>query len=153
MSRDVLSPKNVATGHLDAQLAGASLSRSVGLDWAQSHRGDAATLSLRDAQQRVASLKTPAQVLMLLATAERTGDDTLACAVAAYAWDRSWTQVLDAYAAERPGVLEKFHELDSLDGGQSVGGRMETDMAFRLLVPAERRGAHTEAALRKLATA
>ncbi len=57
--------------------------------------------------------------------------------------------MLDAYAAERPGALEKFHELDSLDGRQSLGTRM-ADMAFRL--PPELRGAHTEAALRKLAT-
>ncbi len=113
-------------------------------------RGDAAMLSLRDAQQRAASLKAPAQALTLLATAERTGDDILARAVAAHSWDRSWTKVLDAYAAERPGVLEKFHELDSLDGRQSVGRRMATAMAFRL--PPELRGAHTEAALRKLVT-
>ncbi len=52
-------------------------------------RGDAAMLSLRDAQQRVASLKAPAQALTLLAAAERTGDDILARAVAAHAWDRS----------------------------------------------------------------
>ncbi len=113
-------------------------------------RGDAAMLSLRDAQQRAASLKAPAQALTLLATAERTGDDILARAVAAQAWDRGWTRVLDAYAAERPGVLEKFHELDSLDGRQSVGRRMATDMAFWR--PPELRGAHTEAALRKLVT-
>ncbi len=114
-------------------------------------RGDAAMLSLRDAQQRAAGLKAPAQALTLLATAERSGDDILARAVAAHAWDRGWTRVLDAYAAERPGVLEKFHELDSLDGGQGVDSRLVTEMAFRLPVPPDLRGAHTEAALRELA--
>lgn len=116
-------------------------------------RGDAATLSLRDAQQRVATARKPAQALELLATAERTGDDILARAVAAHAWDRSWTKVLDAYAAERPGVLDLFHELDSLEKQQNVGRRMATGMAFRLPVPSELKGVYAQAALRELAMA
>ncbi len=63
------------------------------------------------------------------------------------------TPVLDAYAAERPGVLEQLRELDalerSLDG--SVIGRVSASMAFRVRKPEELRDVYSELALRNLA--
>lgn len=119
-----------------------------------SARGDAAMLSFRDAQQRVADIKSPRQALALLEGAERSGDHVLAQAIAAHAWGRSWRTVLDAYAAERPGVIDQFHALDEierLEGRHGAGNRMTSDMLFRLQPPQELRGTHTDLALRRLA--
>ncbi len=120
---------------------------------AGSRRANTATASYRDAEDRAQQLKRPEQALALLSRAERNGDALLARAIAARAWDRTWTPVLDAYAAERPGVLEQLRELDalerSLDG--SVIGRVSASMAFRVRKPEELRDVYSELALRNLA--
>ncbi len=116
---------------------------------------DTATLSYRDAQERVSRVKRLDEALNLLQRADRSGDEVLARAVAAHAWDRAWTRVLDRYAAERPGVLDQLQELDELERSsvrQSTGGRMISGMAHRLSVPAELRGVRGDAALRTMAT-
>ncbi len=110
---------------------------------------DTASLSVRDAHERASLAKTPRQALTLLSTAERSGDSVLARAVAAHAWDRGWTLVLDTYASERSGVLEDFQQLDELER-QSQAPRLTSTLAFRLSPPRELRGL-TEAALRRLA--
>ncbi len=114
---------------------------------------DTATLSYRDAQERVSRVKRLDEALNLLQRADRSGDEVLARAVAAHAWDRAWTRVLDRYAAERPGVLDQLQELDDLerlDQHRSHGARVAEDLAYRLRVPAELRSAQTDAALRRL---
>ncbi len=114
-----------------------------------SDSSDTASLSLRDAHERASLSKTPRQALTLLSAAERSGDSVLARAVAAHAWDRGWTVVLDTYASERSGVLNDFQELDDLER-QGQGPGLTSSLAFRLTPPQELRGL-TEAALRGLA--
>jgi hypothetical protein len=75
-----------------------------------------ASVSYRDAQDRVAALETLDQARELLARAEATGDELLARALAARASDPmwSWDEILDAYFELRPDKVAAFVELRDL---------------------------------------
>lgn len=76
-------------------------------------------ISIRDAQDRAAQLQSGDEALALLARAERSGDDHLARAVAARAFEGAtssiggadWGRVVDAYTTSRPEVGNKMQEL------------------------------------------
>lgn len=67
---------------------------------------DSASISYRDAQDRAERLETPGAAAALLARAESSGDDTLARAIAAHAFAKTWTDVLDTYCSSRPQLVE-----------------------------------------------
>jgi hypothetical protein len=101
-------------------------------------------VSMRDAFDRAAQLQSGDEALALLRRAELTGDDHLARAVAATAFDKSaggfigaadWTAVVDAFTATRPDVAQSMQEIanaessnvkDALDiAGYSYLGKPE----------------------------
>jgi hypothetical protein len=79
-------------------------------------------ISTRDAADRAAQLPNADEALSLLDRAELTGDDHLARAVAAHAYQASqdwlggqdWSRVVDAYIQTRPDVAEKLQQLSDL---------------------------------------
>ena len=80
----------------------------------------AAAVSYRDAQDRVANLKTPSEALQLLQRAEGTGDELLARAVAQRAYDQrlsdpSWGEALDQYLSTRPTAAQAVSDLLAAD--------------------------------------
>jgi hypothetical protein len=60
--------------------------------------GPLASADYRDAQDRAEQCAQPKDALKLLDRVTRTGDETLAKAVAGYAVEQGWTNVLDYYA-------------------------------------------------------
>lgn len=75
-------------------------------------------VSVRDAAARAAQLESADEGLQLLRSAEVNGDEQLARAIASRAFAEarspfggSWSQVVDEYAASRPGVGRKMEEL------------------------------------------
>jgi hypothetical protein len=77
-------------------------------------------VSMRDAFDRAAQLQSGDEALALLRRAELTGDDHLARAVAATAFDNSaggsigaadWTSVVDAFTATRPDVAQSMQDI------------------------------------------
>jgi hypothetical protein len=76
-------------------------------------------ISVRDAFDRAAQLQSPDEAHALLRRAQVTGDDHLANAVAATAFDNSagfvggeaWAAVLDTFTQARPEVAQKLQEI------------------------------------------
>jgi hypothetical protein len=84
-----------------------------GIDDVPGDRASAA-ISYRDAQDRAAALDTPHAAMWLLDTAERTGDELLARAIASQADTMGWSEVSDQYFATRPAKAAAFAELQQL---------------------------------------
>jgi hypothetical protein len=91
-------------------------------------------VSNRDAADRAERLTSPADAAAMLARAERSGDEPLARAVAAAAFDQvsaigaigdpgPWGQVVDDYAARRPGKADAINELAQLSGSSQLNAR------------------------------
>jgi len=109
--------------------------------------GDAATLaiSLRDAQDRSATLTSPTDAAALLARAERSGDELLARAVAGHAHDQagsalggldpSWSNLVAAYTASRPAAARHVATLRDLQ--PSTEGSLRSTFAYVVPRPAE----------------
>jgi len=70
----------------------------------------ATVIAYRDAQDRAAQVKSPAEAMDLYARAQRNGDDMLAKAVAERAWHATsdltpaWAQIVESYLIERPAA-------------------------------------------------
>ena len=73
-----------------------------------------ASISLRDATDRAQTLTTPHDAMALLTTAERSGDELLARAVACQADAMAWDDVAGAYFATRPAKAKQNAELHGL---------------------------------------
>ena len=73
-----------------------------------------ASISLRDATDRAQTLTTPHDAMALLTTAERSGDELLARAVACQADQMGFDDVAGAYFATRPDKAKVNAELHSL---------------------------------------
>ncbi len=94
--------------------------------------GDPATavVSYRDAQDRAAVLTSSDAAAALLARAERSGDEPLARAIAAHAFDQStsnlgrlnpgWDELLDNYSESRPGAARHVATLRDLSSPLGV---------------------------------
>jgi hypothetical protein len=77
--------------------------------------GPLASADYRDALDRAEQCVQPKDALKLLDRVTRTGDETLAKAVAAYAVEQGWTNVLDYYASTRPTAENALGELRQID--------------------------------------
>jgi hypothetical protein len=73
-----------------------------------------ASISYRDATDRAQALTTPHDAMILLTTAERSGDELLARAVACQADQMGFDDVAGAYFATRPAKAKVNAELRSL---------------------------------------
>jgi hypothetical protein len=73
-----------------------------------------ASISYRDATDRAQALTSPHDAMILLTTAERSGDELLARAVACQADAMAWDDVAGAYFATRPAKAKQNAELHSL---------------------------------------
>ena len=74
----------------------------------------AAGVSYRDAQDRASALENPHDATDLLASAERSGDELLARAVASQADIMGWDDVAGQYFATRPAKAQALAELHQL---------------------------------------
>lgn len=108
--------------------------------------GVEAAISYRDAQDRVAELKTAAEAQLLLRRAIRTGDDLLARALFERAWDvggdrmagSGWTEIIHAYVEQlRPDLAPAVEELAVLQNADTRAGRMAEQMETGVHVPPE----------------
>jgi hypothetical protein len=94
-----------------------------------------ASISLRDATDRAQTLTTPHDAMALLTTAERSGDELLARAVACQADQMGFDDVAGAYFATRPAKAKANAELHSLV--PSLKNMNATDLfAYALPTPA-----------------
>jgi hypothetical protein len=73
-----------------------------------------ASISYRDATDRAQALTDPQDAMALLTTAERSGDELLARAVACQADAYGWDDVAGAYFATRPAKAKQNAELHQL---------------------------------------
>ena len=92
-----------------------------------------ASISYRDATDRAQALTTPHDAMNLLTTAERSGDELLARAVACQADAMAWDDVAGAYFATRPVKAKQNAELHSLV--PSLKSMNATDL-FMFILPA-----------------
>jgi hypothetical protein len=74
-----------------------------------------AAADYRDAQDRAEQSAQPRDALKLLDRTARTGDETLAKAIASHAAEMGWSTVLDNYATTRPAVRDALAELRQID--------------------------------------
>jgi hypothetical protein len=123
--------KQLATDYLDAMTAMKKLRESLEAEEEQTADdlsvdlfGSASSLgadaiSVRDADDRAAQLKTKDEALALLTRAESNGDQVLARAIALRAFTKAqqplggsaWASVLDTYTASRPVIATKMAKL------------------------------------------
>jgi len=116
---------------------------------------DQATIatSYRDAQDRAAGLNSSRDAMSMLTRANRTGDEPLARAIAAHAYDMTssavvgglvdsgWDEVLDAYLEPRPSKVSTIQSLADMSRAASPSANLMTQMfAFALPAPGELSG-------------
>ena len=92
-----------------------------------------ASISYRDATDRAQAITSPHDAMILLTTAERSGDDLLSRAVACQADAMAWDDVAGAYFATRPVKAKQNAELHSLV--PSLKSMNATDL-FMFILPA-----------------
>jgi len=92
-----------------------------------------ASISYRDATDRAQALTDPHDAMILLTTAERSGDELLARAVACQADAMAWDDVAAAYFTTRPVKAKQNAELHSLV--PSLKSMNATDV-FMFILPA-----------------
>jgi len=92
-----------------------------------------ASISYRDATDRAQTLTSPQAATILLTTAERSGDELLARAVACQADAMGWDDVAGAYFETRPAKAKANAELHSLV--PSLKSMSITDL-FMYMLPA-----------------
>jgi hypothetical protein len=100
-----------------------------------------ASVSYRDAQDRVASLESPVDAGSLLTRAENSGDELLARAIAQRAFDQApmdagWGELLDRYLASRPKAVQAVSDLLDMRTKPSVAAMF----AFIISTPPELAG-------------
>ena len=106
-------------------------------------------ISHRDAADRAAECKTPAEARRLLSRAETTGDQQLARAVFAEAWARhsdmepGWGELGRAYLERRPDDNAAAAELAALIDGNTAD-RLSDRLYTQVPMPSEIAGAQLE---------
>jgi hypothetical protein len=103
--------------------------------------GDAAslTISMRDASQRVAELKTNEELRSTLEQATRVGDEVLARAVVQKAIQHGVVEVVNAFAADRPDLVAPVQRLWKVQRSRGEGAVAIT-MALSRMRPSRLRG-------------
>lgn len=102
-------------------------------------------MNYRDAQTRAAQVDEMDQygALQMLAQAEAVGDELLARALGARAWELGslglWSAVLDAYLNARPAAARAVTELSTLSR-PGLLGQLVTSWALEMPVPPELQG-------------
>ncbi|MFC8491216.1 hypothetical protein ACFUJU_10495 [Streptomyces sp. NPDC057235] len=101
-----------------------------------------AVIARRDANDRAARLDDPREAATALQRAERDGDTVLAQAIAARASEWGWTDVLDTYAADRPGFVRDVEEWNALPDAEDIGWKLGHTAQFIAPTPPGFDGAH-----------
>ncbi|MER5312903.1 hypothetical protein ABT034_34605 [Streptomyces sp. NPDC002773] len=83
-----------------------------------------AVIARRDANDRAAKLEDPREAATALERAERDGDTVLAQAIAARASEWGWTDILDTYAADRPGFVRDVEEWNSMPDTEDIAWKL-----------------------------
>jgi hypothetical protein len=101
-----------------------------------------AVIAHRDAQDRAARIKTPAEAVELLRRAERAQDESLAQAVMEVAWQRAsdvapgWVPIVEAYLELRPAAKAASDALCALPTSGGAGADLAEQMLTALPLPA-----------------
>lgn len=97
-----------------------------------------ATISYRDAQDRVARIENEAQALELLDRADLGNDEILTKAIVGKAAEAGWGNLVNNYTAKHPYYGSKLQELAKLHNEEtSIEGIMNHAMSYNLTAPAE----------------
>jgi hypothetical protein len=97
-----------------------------------------ATISYRDAQDRVTAIQDEAQALELLDRADLSNDEILTKAIVGKAAESGWGNLVDTYTAKHPYYGAKLQELAGLHNDEnSIEGVMNNAMSYTLTPPAE----------------
>lgn len=138
--------RQTAAGNIDKRRA--DLEKQLFAVGAQSNQAQAIT-AYRDAQDRVANLKTGAEAQLMMRRAIRTGDTYLAQALFNEGWDRAgnkltgsgWGEVVDAYVgAVRPDLQDAVQELATLQNADTRVSRFEEQIGYSVNRPPELQG-------------
>ncbi|MFJ5693315.1 hypothetical protein ACIP9X_05615 [Arthrobacter sp. NPDC093125] len=110
-----------------------------------------ATISYRDAQDRVSAIKDEAQALELLDRADLSNDEILTKAIVGKAAEAGWGNLVNNYTAKHPYYGSKLQELANLHNQEtSIEGVMNHAMSYTLSAPAEI-ARHSEGMIESLA--
>ena len=97
-----------------------------------------ATISYRDAQDRVSAIQDENQALELLDRADLSNDEILTKAIVGKAAEAGWGNLVNTYTAKHPYYGAKLQELASLHNDEnSIEGVMNLAMSYSLSAPAE----------------
>jgi hypothetical protein len=97
-----------------------------------------ATISYRDAQDRVAAIQDENQALELLDRADLSNDEILTKAIVGKAAEAGWGNLVSSYTAKHPYYGSKLQELANLHHEEnSIEGVMNHAMSYSLSAPAE----------------
>jgi hypothetical protein len=99
----------------------------------------AQAVAMRDALQRVASVKTEGDAARMLRQAQQTGDETLARAIAQHANEHDWSDVLLGYFETRPAARQAYDEMCAIHQ-ERTAGRFVDAMTHSIAKPEELRG-------------
>lgn len=110
-----------------------------------------ATISYRDAQDRVAAIKDENQALELLDRADLGNDEILTKAIVGRAAEAGWGNLVNTYTAKHPYYGSKLQELASIHQQEtSIEGVMNHALSYSLSTPAEI-ARHSEGMIENLA--
>jgi hypothetical protein len=111
-----------------------------------------ATISYRDAQDRVAAIDSEEKALELLDRADLGNDEILTKAIVGRAAEAGWGNLVNTYTAKHPYYGSKLQELANLHHEEtSIEGVMNHAMSYGLSTPAEI-ARHSEDMIETLAT-
>jgi hypothetical protein len=97
-----------------------------------------ATISYRDAQDRVAAIQDEDQALELLDRADLSSDEILTKAIVGRAAEAGWINVVNTWSDKHPYYGSKLQELANLHNEEnSIEGVMNHAMSYTLTAPAE----------------
>lgn len=97
-----------------------------------------ATISYRDAQDRVAAIRDENQALELLDRADLSNDEILTKAIIGKAAETGWSNLVNTYTAKHPYYGSKLQELAKIHQDEtSIEGVMNHAMSYNLSTPAE----------------
>lgn len=97
-----------------------------------------ATISYRDAQDRVAAIQDENQALELLDRADLSNDEILTKAIVGKAAEEGWGNLVSSYTSKHPYYGSKLQELANLHNDEnSIEGVMNHAMSYTLTAPAE----------------
>lgn len=147
-----LAAKDRAAQHRQAHAAARTEQRQMAERIAFGHAGDTPSasdhLAMRDAHSRADLVDSETDARAMLDRAIRDGDEPLAKAIGARAYQRGWNAVVGKYGATYS--RESFiNELDSIPAGPKT--ELADQLAFRVKAPAELQG-YRDADLKRLAS-